>query len=286
MKKLCQKFCTASLFISSIFVIPMLSSCKGKIKESEQTTQPVTEETGFEIPEHIDLLEEQLLPSVVLSPNAGLNVLGRDKQMHKMKSLSCGNAFETVQVNGAVITLNLYDEKENAETYVHAVSENVDFWIYKNYVAENALPAIIIEETAGFKFGQIVALGLDKVEAYDAAEEDKTKALVYYFDKNQDKVCSILMDQAKVSTCKDDVEMAAIIEKLRVTARATPRNELFLRAEKLNASPAMKKVLEGEKTEKLSYDYQEVLKSMPGSRYIVNVGELNTVDQSKDPFKD
>lgn len=286
MKKLCQKFCTASLFISSIFVIPMLSSCKGKIKESEQTTQPVTEETGFEIPEHIDLLEEQLLPSVVLSPNAGLNVLGRDKQMHKMKSLSCGNAFETVQVNGAVITLNLYDEKENTETYVHAVSENVDFWIYKNYVAENALPAIIIEETAGFKFGQIVALGLDKVEAYDAAEEDKTKALVYYFDKNQDKVCSILMDQAKVSTCKDDVEMAAIIEKLRVTARATPRNELFLRAEKLNASPAMKKVLEGEKTEKLSYDYQEVLKSMPGSRYIVNVGELNTVDQSKDPFKD
>ena len=286
MKKLCQKFCTASLFISSIFVIPMLSSCKGKIKESEQTTQSVTEESDFEIPEHIDLLEEQLLPSVVLSPNAGLNVLGRDKQMHKMKSLSRGNAFETVQVNGAVITLNLYDEKENAETYVHAVSENVDFWIYKNYVAENALPAIIIEETAGFKFGQIVALGLDKVEGDDAAEEDKTKALVYYFDKKQDKVCSILMDQAKVSTCKDDVEMAAIIEKLRVTARATPRNELFLRAEKLNASPAMKKVLEGEKTEKLSYDYQEVLKSMPGSRYIVNVGELNTVDQSKDPFKD
>ena len=286
MKKLCQKFCTASLLISSIFVIPVLSSCKGKIKESEQTTQPVTEESDFEIPEHIDLIEEQLLPSVVLSPNAGLNVLGRDKQMHKMKSLSCGNAFETVQVNGAVITLNLYDEKENTETYVHAVSENVDFWIYKNYVAENALPAIIIEETAGFKFGQIVALGLDKVEAYDAADEDKTKVLVYYFDKNQDKVCSILMDQAKVSTCKDDVEMAAIIEKLRVTARATPRNELFLRAEKLNASPAMKKILEGEKTEKLSYDYQEVLKSMPGSRYIVNVGELNTVDQSKDPFKD
>ncbi|MBS7260186.1 MAG: hypothetical protein KIG91_00800 [Treponema sp.] len=286
MKKLCQKFCTASLFISFIFVIPMLSSCKGKIIESEQTTQPVTEETGFEIPEHIDLLEEQLLPSVVLSPNAGLNLLGRDKQMHKMKSISCGNAFETVQLNGAVITLNLYDEKENVETYVHAVSENVDFWIYKNYVAENALPAIIIEETAGFKFGQIVALGLDKVEADDSGEEDKTKALVYYFDKKQDKVCSILMDQAKVSTCKDDVEMAAIIEKLRVTARATPRNELFLRAEKLNASPAMKKVLEGEKTEKLSYDYQEVLKSMPGSRYIVNVGELNTVDQSKDPFKD
>ena len=95
----------------------------------------------------------------------------------------------------------------------------------------------------------------------------------------------MMMDQDKVSTYKDDVEMAAIIEKLRVTARATPRNELLLRAEKPNPSPAMRKVLEGEKTEKLSYDYQEVLKSMPGSRYIVNVGELNTVDQSKDPFK-
>lgn len=286
MKKLCLKFCTSVLFFSSFFVFSGLSSCKGKTeKAEEQTTVSVTEEIDFEIPDSLDLLEEQLLPSVVLSPNAGLNVLGRDNRMHKMKSLSRGNAFETVQVNGAVRALNLYDEKENAETYVHAVSENVDFWIYKNYVAENALPAIIVEETKGLKFGQIVALGLEKAGADETVEDEKLKAVVYYFDKKQDKVCSIMMDYDKVSTYKDDVEMAAIIEKLRVTARATPRNELFLRAEKLNPSPAMKKVLEGEKTEKLSYDYQEVLKSMPGSRYIVNVGELNTVDQSKDPFK-
>ncbi|MCQ2585457.1 MAG: hypothetical protein MJ185_07695 [Treponema sp.] len=286
MKKLSLKICSSTFLISSLFIISGLSSCKGKTEESaNQTTVPVTEVTDFEIPDSLDLFEEQLLPSVVLSPNAGLNVLGRDNQMHKMKSLSRGNAFETVQVNGAVRTLNLYDEKENAETYIHAVSDNVDFWIYKNYVAENALPAIIVEETKGLKFGQIVALGLEKVEADKTVEDENSKAVVYYFDKKQDKVCSMMMDQDKVSTYKDDVEMAAIIEKLRVTARATPRNELFLRAEKLNPSPAMKKVLEGEKTEKLSYDYQEVLKSMPGSRYIVNVGELNTVDQSKDPFK-
>jgi len=258
-----------------------LSGCKKKPVEL-----PVSEEPEYEIPEHIDLIEEKFLPSVVLGPGVALNILGRDNQMHKMKSLSRGNAFETVSVNGAVRTLNLYEEKEKPETYVHGVSENVDFWIYENYVAENALPAIIIEETGGLKFGQIVALGLEESEGNaEASEAEKKEALVYYFDKKQDKVCSLVMDSDKVSTYADDVEMAAIIEKLRVTARATPRNELFLRAEKLNPSPAMKKILDGEKTEKLSYDYQEVLKSMPGSRYIVNVGELNTVDQTNDPFK-
>jgi len=266
MKKSC-------LIISASLIIFLAAGCSGKkpLDQPEEET-----EVQLELPDHIDFLEEKLLPSVVLAPNAGLNILGRDNQMHRMKSLSCGNAFFTVQVNGSLRPLNLFEEEDqNPEVYLRAVSDEVDFWVFENYVAVNAVPAIIVEAGDGFRFGQIVAL---------SCEQDSEESTVFYFDKGQNKVCSKLIASEKVSTYSDDVEMAAIVEKLRVTARATPRNELFKRAEKLNPSPMMKRVLDAEKTEKLSYDYQEVLKSMPGSRYVVNVGELNTVDQTNDPF--
>lgn len=257
----------------------LVSGCEKKAVPQEPSVQ---EDEPVEVPEHIDLIEEKLLPSVVLASNAGLNILGRDNKMHRMNGLSRGSVFETVQINGAIRNLNLYDEEENPETYIHGVHDNVDFWIFENYVAKNSVPGIMIEEFEGLKFGQIVGVSLDSGET---EEESSGKVLVYYFDRKQDKVCEKEIDAWKVSTYKDDVEMAAIVEKLRTTTRATPRNELFLKAEKLKASPAMKKILDAEKTEKLSYDYQEVLKTMPGARYIVNVEELNTVDQSKDPFK-
>ena len=201
--------------------------------------------------------------------------------MHRMKILSRGNVFETIALNGNVESINLYtDGNENPETYCHAVSDNVDFWIFSDYVALDAVPAIMTENSDGLKFGQIVALGKK-----NQTEEIIQKVPVWYFDSSKDKVLCIMIDPEKVSTYSDDIEMAAIIEKLRVTTRAVPRKELFLRAAKLNPSPALQKILDEQKTEKLSYDYQEVLKSMPGARYIVNVEELNTVDQSKDPFK-
>ncbi len=274
-----MKKCSLVFFIVIFLTSTFFFSCSEK-KVLEPPVQE--EEEEIEIPEHIDLIEERLLPSVVLAPNVSLNILGRDNKMHKMKSLSRGNTFDTVQVNGAVRILNLYDEEENPETYIHAVYDSVDFWIYENYIAKNAVPGIIVEAGDGLKFGQIVALHLSSEET---ESEESGRVKISYFDREQDKVCEIETGAEKVSTYKDDVEMAAIVEKLRTTTRATPRNELFLKAEKLNASPAMKKILDAEKTEKLSYDYQEVLKTMPGARYIVNVEELNTVDQSKDPFK-
>ena len=39
------------------------------------------------------------------------------------------------------------------------------------------------------------------------------------------------------------------------------------------------------KVETKTYNYQEVLKSMQRMTFGVNVDELMTVDQSKDPFK-
>lgn len=269
MKKITPVVCAC------LSVVLLAAGCSRKEKV-EPAPEP---ETEFVLEDHQDLIQENFLPSVVMAPNAGLNILGRDYRMHRMKTLSRGNVFETVQVNGAVRSINLFDEEsEKSETYIHAVHDDVDFWIFSDYVAQNAVPAIVVEAFGGLKFGTIVA------EAVQNKEDESGKTTVFYFDKARDKVCSLETDRQKVSTYRDDVEMAAIVEKLKVTTRATPRNELFLKAERLNPSPQMKKILEDQKVEKLSYDYQEVLKSMPGARYIVNVEELNTVDQSKDPF--
>lgn len=264
----------------------LISGCN---KKTEEIEPPVQEEETYEIPDRIELIEEKLIPSVVLASGAGLNLLGRDNRMHKMKSLSCGDSFEAVQVNGSFRPLNLYDENENPETYIQCLSDNVDFWIFENYVAKNAAAAIIVGAVNGLRPGTVVGLSLEEKaesETENVTDEDSAsqKVKIFWFDKAQDKVIEGLVEADKVSTYTDDIRMAEIIEKLKTTTRATPRNELFRKAEKLNASPNMKRLLDLQKTETLSYDYQEVLKTMPGARYIVNVEELNTVDQSKDPF--
>lgn len=76
-----------------------------------------------------------------------------------------------------------------------------------------------------------------------------------------------------------------VVEDLRITKRATPRNELFKKAAKYNPCEAVLACLEAEKTEKIENNYQDVLNALPGARYKVNVKELMTVDQSKDPFQ-
>lgn len=263
------------VFFLAIVLLLICTACSKKapahevILETDSSEQLDLEELkNKESILELEVIPEELIPSVILSPNALLNLFGRDGKMHGMKTLSRGNIFEILP--GSEMELN-------EEKYFHAVYDYVDFWIFADYVAPESVPAIAIEEinceSGKIKFGQIVAQSISD------------KNLVYYFDNSQKKVCRCYTDSEKISTYADDVQMAAIVEKLRVTTRATPRNELFLKAEKLNPSPAMKKVLDGEKTEKLSYDYQEVLKAMPGARYIVNMDELNTVDQSKDPFK-
>lgn len=281
-----------SLLFASLIPVAFslfISGCKKNAVPQEPSVQ---EEETYELPEPSDLIEEKLIPSVVLSSSAGLNLLGRDNRMHRMKTLSLGDSFEAVQVNGLYNPLNLYDEKENPETYIQVLFDNVDFWIFENYIAKNAASAIIVSPVNGLRTGTVVGLSLEEkpesVSETDAESDSETaeeKVKIFWFDKAQNKVVEGLVDSDKVSTYTDDIRMAEIIEKLKTTTRATPRNELFRKAEKLNASPNMKRMLDAQKTETLSYDYQEVLKTMPGARYIVNVEELNTVDQSKDPFK-
>lgn len=254
----------------------VMAGCKGKTVEPEAV--PSEEEPEIQIYE--EPLVTELCPSVVLSGSAGLSLLGRDNKMHRMQSLSKGDVFQVVKTNGETDSLNLYEEgNDNPEKYFHAVYDQVDFWIFADYVVPDSVPAIVVESVENLSAGTIIALCSEENQ-----DPENSLAKIFWFNKADQKVHEAQVDSSKISTHVDDVEMAAIIQKLKTTTRATPRNELFLRAEKLNASPAMKKKLDAEKTEKLSYDYQEVLKSMPGARYIVNMEELNTVDQSKDPF--
>ena len=79
--------------------------------------------------------------------------------------------------------------------------------------------------------------------------------------------------------------MSQIAEDLKVTKRAVPRNELFARASKYKPCKKVLAALNAQKEEKKTYSYQQVLKSVQRMNFGVNVDELMTVDQSKDPFK-
>lgn len=278
------------ILFTSVFSFCLLLPCcyKNTPQVSEEPEELLVSEAEEEI-----TVTETFVKSVVLAPSAGLNLLGRDEKMHRMSSLSRGNVFDLVMTDDVLNKIEISDEDRASEIYYDAVYDSVDYWIFSEYVAPNSEPALVIEkaivygmeseESAPVKnlsFSQLIAKSYDEPET-----ENSAFAKIWFYDSTDSKVKCGFVNKEKISTYKDDVEVAAIVEKLRATTRATPRNELFKKAEKLNPSPAMKKILDAEKTEKISYDYQEVLKSMPGARYIVNVEELNTVDQSKDPFK-
>lgn len=227
---------------------------------------------------------ESFADGVILAPDAGINIKGRDEKLYKLSSVIKGTNLQVVQKDGVTDSL-IFDE----ENYIHCVYDNVDCWIFSDYLAVDSVPAVIIEkcsvfndetlqgeQIASFRFGSVIASGY--------IEEDTTVVLVYWFDKKSKKVLTGFVAAENVSTYMDDVQVAAIIEKLRVTHRAVPRNELFKKAYSLNPSPKMKVILDGEQVEKIEYSYKEVVKTLPGKRYSVNVDELNTVDQSKDPF--
>ncbi|MCF0242172.1 MAG: hypothetical protein HUK25_06000 [Treponema sp.] len=281
-----------SYVFSFLIILTTFYSCR------RVTPKPVQSEEISEA--HVEEISEEecpevLLPCVVLAPSLGLNLYGRDGKMHRMSSLSRGDILETVTNDGVQESLIISDGERNPENYYHAVFDSVDYWIYSEYIAPNSEPAIVIEKLevkdslledsnviASLPFSAVIAKSFEEI---GNPEEENGYVKIWFYDKNISKVKSGYAKKNQVSTYGDDVEMAAIVEKLRSTTRATPRNELFTKADKLNPSPAMKKILDAEKTEKISYDYQQVLKSMPGARYVVNVEELNTVDQSKDPFK-
>ncbi len=204
-------------------------------------------------------------------------------------------------------------EKKGSETsetlpkgkeYVHVVHENMDFWLEKTVFALNCENAVAIEKTFLYsdsaltkkidspqnplKFASLVAksigpLSEENEDGLAAANPEATK--VFYYDTKEKSVRQAFVSSASISSKKDDIVVSQIAEELKVTKRAVPRNELFARAAKYKPCPKVLAVLKAQSVETKTYSYQEVLKSMQKMSFGVNVDELLTVDQSKDPFK-
>ncbi|MBQ1795497.1 MAG: hypothetical protein II110_07430, partial [Treponema sp.] len=111
---------------------------------------------------------------------------------------------------------------------------------------------------------------------------------IFYYNKQLACVQEAYVKKGSASKANDDIAVLKIVEELKKTQRAVARNNLFAKAAKYKPSPAVKAALEAQKVERISYDYQEVLESITKMNqkksYGINVNELMTVDQSKDPF--
>lgn len=184
--------------------------------------------------------------------------------------------------------------------YVHVVHENMDFWLENTVFALNCENAVAIEKTFLYsdstlmqkidtsqnplKFATRIAKSLEETED-GLATENPDAAKVFYYDTKEKSVREAYVLASSISARKDDVVVSQIAEELKVTKRAVPRNELFARAAKYKPCKKVLSALNAQKEEKKTYSYQQVLKSVQKMSFGVNVDELLTVDQSKDPFK-
>ncbi len=263
-------------------LIAALVSCAKKDKlsientEQEQISEP-----------------ERFVSAIVLSPSTHLYLQGRDNNMHSMLSLKNNDTIEILLAKDS-------DEPERNlenQTFLHAVYDSVDFWIPQSDIALSSESAVvlfdsILYEDAGLlspktdgitklRFGTVIARK-PQTETQDSETQSYEK--IFYYDTSKKIVQSGFIKQGNTSDKEDDIEVLKIVEQLKVTKKAVDRNNLFARAEKYNPSPLVKAALDDQMVEKLSYDYEEVVKNLQKQLYGVHVNELLTVDQSKDPF--
>ena len=205
-------------------------------------------------------------------------------------NVSYGDTLSILHENNSCITM----ESEN-EVYAKAVYKEVEYWICIDTIALQCETALVLDKASlyadkefmlstdegnsPFRFGDVVCRSL--------TPEDESNSFdrIYYYDKGTQKVKSAYIKKDLISTRTDDIVVMDCVRQLRITKRATPRNEIFRRAARYNPCPRVAAALEAEKTEKIENNYQDVLNALPGAKYKVNVPELLTVDQSKDPFR-
>ena len=297
-----SKFVFCAFAISAIFNI----SCSKKdlIIEEEPEPEPV----------------ETFISGKILSKKAGLCLFGRDEQMHTVIKLSCGDDISVLEIDGVIDTKFVPDpdsvaacesvKAENSENvpapvisgteYVHVVHDNLDFWLENTVFALNCENAVAIEKTFLYsdstltqkvdspqnplKFAARIAKSLEETED-GLATENPEAAKVFYYDTKEKSVREAYVLASSISARIDDIVVSQIAEDLKVTKRAVPRNELFARASKYKPCKKVLAALNAQKEEKKTYSYQQVLKSVQRMNFGVNVDELMTVDQSKDPFK-
>ena len=273
-------------------LVAALASCSKKDKLAVENTELVVDYDLKSVQEHIPE-PDRFVSALVLSPSTQLYLQGRDDNMHSIFSLKNNDTVEILLANNS-------DKPETNfknQAYLHAVYDSIDFWIPEGDVALASESAVIIFDSSLYEDAQLLTPktdGLAKLKfgtviarnPQPESQESEPQAYenVFYYDTTKKIVQSGYIKQGNTSDKQDDIEVLKIVEQLKVTTRAVDRNTLFARAEKYNPSPLVKAALDDQMVEKLSYNYEEVVKNLQKQLYGVHVNELLTVDQSKDPF--
>ena len=280
----------SSVFVALALVGLFSASCsKNDVSELAEVEEPISVET--------------FVYGKILSKSASLCLFGRDSEMHSVIKLYAGADISVLEIDGVIDTKfvpdkNALPEEIKGTEFVHVVHDNLDFWLEKSVVALNCENAVAIEKTFLYadetlsqkidspqnplKFAARIAKA--KEENSESAEsQNSTK--IFYYDTGAKSVREAFVSSDSISARIDDIVVSQVAEELKVTKRAAPRNELFAKAAKYKPCQEVLAALNAQKTDKVVNNYQEVLKSMQRMSFGVNVDELLTVDQSKDPFK-
>ena len=270
-------------------LVVALASCAKKNKIAIENTEPEVdldlESAQEQMPE-----PDRFVSALVLSPSTKLYLQGRDNNMHSIFTLKNNDIIEILLAKNS-------DEPETNETFLHAVYDSIDFWIPEGDIALSSESAVVIFDSNLYEDADLLSPktdGLTKLrfgtviarnpQPENQETEPQSYENIFYYDTSKKIVQSGFIKQGNTSNKEDDIEVLKIVEQLKVTTRAVDRNTLFARAEKYNPSPLVKAALEDQMVEKLSYNYEEVVKKLQQQLYGVHVDELLTVDQSKDPF--
>ena len=267
-----------------------LASCSKKDKIVIENTEP---EVDLESEQENISEPDRFVTAIVLSPSTQLYLQGRDNNMHSILSIK----------NNATIDILLADNSDEPETilenntFLHAVYDSVDFWIPESDIAISSESAVVIfdstlYEDAGLlspktdgltklRFGTVIARN---PQPETQGSEPQSYENIFYYDTSKKIVQNGFIKLGNTSNKEDDIEVLKIVDQLKITKKAVDRNALFARAEKYNPSPMVKAALDDQMIEKLTYDYDEVVKNLQKQLHGVHVNELLTVDQSKDPF--
>ena len=312
-----SKFVFCAFAISAIFNISC--SKKNLILEEEPEPEPVESfVSGKILSKKAGLClfgrDEKMHSVIKLSCGDDISVLEIDGVVDTKfvpdSDSAAGKDVASEMAKTVISTSSMTEKSENAENlpepvikgteYVHVVHENMDFWLENTVFALNCENAVAIEKTFLYsdsalsqkiespqnplKFAARIAKSLEETED-GLATENPEAAKVFYYDTKEKSVREAYVLASSISARIDDIVVSQIAEELKVTKRAVPRNELFARAAKYKPCKKVLAALNAQKEEKKTYSYQQVLKSVQRMNFGVNVDELMTVDQSKDPFK-
>lgn len=310
-----SKFVFCAFAISAIFNI----SCSKKDLIVEEEPEPVESfVSGKILSKKAGLClfgrDEKMHSVIKLSCGDDISVLEIDGVVDTKfvpdSDSAAGKDAASEMAKTVISTSSMTEKSENAENllepvikgteYVHVVHENMDFWLENTVFALNCENAVAIEKTFLYsdstltqkidspqnplKFAARIAKSLEETED-GLATENPEAAKVFYYDTKEKSVREAYVLASSISARIDDIVVSQVAEELKVTKRAVPRNELFARAAKYKPCKKVLAALNAQKEEKKTYSYQQVLKSVQRMNFGVNVDELMTVDQSKDPFK-